>query len=117
MCPEVVSLIFQGSDQAGESFVAVEFSCKEERSFDVVILEGLTNDVASIREFMSSEDKADLLRGLVCSNDAAMLDFEITSGTILIEHRAGESKKDIYVNERRRHAAKGRCDWNSTNTI
>jgi hypothetical protein len=26
-----------------------------------------------------------------------MLDFEITGGTILVEHRAGESKKDICV--------------------
>jgi hypothetical protein len=34
----------------------------------------------------------------------------------LIEHRAGESKEDICVNERRRHAAKDRCEWNSTNT-
>jgi hypothetical protein len=97
MRPEVVPLVFQGFDQAGEFFVAIEFSCKEERTFDVVILEGLTNDVASVREFMPSEDKADLLFSCVCSNDAAMLDFEITSGTILIQHRAGESKKDICV--------------------
>ena len=116
MRPEVVPLVFQCFDRAGEFFVAIEFSCKEERSFDVVILKGLANDVASIREIMSGEDKADLLRGQVCSNDAAMLHFEIIGGTILIEHRAGESKKDICVNERRRHAAKDRCEWNSTNT-
>jgi hypothetical protein len=45
-----------------------------------------------------------------------MLDFEITGGTILIEHRAGKSKKDICMNKRRCHAAKDRCEWNSTNT-